>query len=116
MIYILHIDPPLAHARHYVGWTADEDVSRRVREHLEQTGRRPSRLVAAALAAGRAVTLAGALEGDRALERRLKARKGAASFCPLCRAAYNSRAAARMRARRARARAVSHGFGQEVQR
>lgn len=102
MIYILHIDPPLAHARHYVGWTQDEDVTRRVEQHLKQSGRRPSRLIGAALAAGRTVTLAGVLEGDRDFERRLKSRHGAAAYCPACRREYNARAAARMRARRAR--------------
>ena len=104
MIYILHIDPPLAHARHYVGWTQDEDVARRVNEHLEQSGRRPSKLVGAALRAGRVVTLVGTLEGDRTFERRLKTGGGAARFCPLCRPAYNAKVAARMRALRARRR------------
>lgn len=106
MIYILHIDPPLKHARHYVGWTKDDDVSRRVAEHLNQTGSRPSKLVGAALRAGCVVTLAGTLEGDRAVERKLKARGGAASYCPLCRAAYNVRSAAWMRERRTRERAA----------
>lgn len=104
MIYILHIDPPLKHARHYVGWTKDSDVTRRVDEHLNQTGRRPSKLVGAALAAGSTVTLAGALEGDRTLERQLKRRGGASSYCPLCRAARNARAAAWMRNYRERRR------------
>lgn len=63
MIYILHFDPPFKHAGHYVGYTADTDVSRRVREHLEQRGRRPSKLVRAALAAGCVVKLAGTLDG-----------------------------------------------------
>ena len=102
MIYILHIDPPLAHARHYVGWTKDADVSRRVLEHLTQRGRRPSKLIRAALAAGRTVTVAGTLEGDRDFERRLKNRNGAASFCPRCRAEYNAKAAEQMRAYRAK--------------
>jgi hypothetical protein len=102
MIYILHIDPPLRHARHYVGWTADEDVSRRVREHLHQVGGRPSPLVGAALAAGCRVVLAGTLEGDRTMERWLKNKHGAASFCPLCRETYRTKMRERSRARRAR--------------
>jgi hypothetical protein len=104
LIYILHIDPPLAHARHYVGWTKDQNVARRVGEHLAQSGRRPSKLVRAALAAGRTVTLAATIEGDRDLERRLKAGGGAARYCPLCKPAYNARAVARMRVLRARRR------------
>lgn len=111
MIYILHIDPPLAHARHYVGWTKDADVARRVREHLEQTGRRPSKLVAAALRAGRTVTLVGTLEGDRDFERRLKARNGASKYCPVCRPAHNARAAAQMRIYRAARRVESASVG-----
>ena len=102
VIYILHIDPPLAHARHYVGWTKDEDVTRRVNEHLKQRGRRPSKLVAAALAAGRTVTLAGVLEGDRDFERALKRRGGAAKYCPSCRPERNAREAARARLQRAK--------------
>lgn len=104
MIYVLHIDPPLHHARHYVGWTKDKTVTRRVKEHLTQSGRRPSKLVGAALLAGCTVTLAASFEGDRELERKLKARGGAASFCPLCRPEYNARARERMRAVRARRR------------
>lgn len=101
MIYILHIEPPLAHARHYVGWTKDKDVSRRVKQHLTQSGRRPSKLIRAALAAGRKVTLVGTLEGDRNFERQLKNRGGASNYCPACRPERNAKAAARMRARRA---------------
>ena len=97
MIYILHIDPPLHHARHYVGWTRDKNVTRRVQEHLEQRGRRPSRLVRAALTAGCLVTLVASFEGTRETERTLKRRGSAASYCP----AYNARAAERMRRRRA---------------
>ena len=103
MIYILHIDPPLAHARHYVGFAEDHLLERRVLQHLEQKGRRPSKLVSAALAAGCTVTLAGTLPGDRNEERRLKKGGSAARYCPVCRPLfYNPRARARMRARRAR--------------
>ena len=91
MIYVLHIDPPLHHARHYVGWTKDGDVERRVHEHLTQTGSHPSKLIGAALAAGRTVTLAGTLPGDRKEERRLKKRGGASRFCPMCRPGYARR-------------------------
>lgn len=100
MIYILHIDPPLAHARHYVGWTKDEDVNRRIRQHLTQSGSHPSKLIGAALAAGRAITLVAVLEGDRNFERRLKRRGSAKGYCPACRVEYNAHAAARARARR----------------
>jgi hypothetical protein len=37
------------------------------------------------------------LDGDRTFERRIKARHGASSYCPICKPAHNARAAARMR-------------------
>jgi predicted GIY-YIG superfamily endonuclease len=33
-IYLLHLDPKYRHAAHYVGFTPEEDVTRRVSEHL----------------------------------------------------------------------------------
>jgi hypothetical protein len=106
MIYILHIDPPLAHARHYVGFTEDDDVARRVNEHINQTGRRPSKLVGAALRAGCAVTLVGTMPGDRTRERRLKDGGSASKYCPLCKPAFNVRKAAQEKARRAARKAA----------
>lgn len=85
MIYFLHIDPPLSHAKHYVGWTSDTDVTRRVKKHLNQTGSHPSKLVGAALRAGRTVTLAGTIEGDRHLEKKIKNSGHTARYCPACR-------------------------------
>ena len=100
MIYVLHFDPPYRHAGHYVGWTKDADVTRRVREHLEQTGRRPSRLVAAAIGAGCVIRLAASFEGSIEDEQRIKKGHGAKRICPICKGEYNARSAARMRARR----------------
>lgn len=91
MIYVLHIDPPFHHARHYVGWTKDGNVEKRVREHITQTGSHPSKLIGAALAAGRTVTLAGTLPGDRTEERRLKNLGGASRYCPRCNSGYKRR-------------------------
>lgn len=80
MVYILHFNPPLHHAGHYVGYT--EDTERRLREHLEK--RTGSPLVRAALAAGCEVTVAVVLEGDRELERKIKASKNTGRYCPVC--------------------------------
>ena len=84
-VYLLCIDPPLHHARHYCGWTSDEDVSRRVREHTDclQSG---SPLVRAAIQAGCRVRIARTWTGpdaDRRLERRIKNLHGT-RVCPLC--------------------------------
>lgn len=87
-VYILHVEPRLAHAGHYVGWTEERTVTHRVNQHLS-AGSKASPLIIAALMAGRAVTLARAWEGDqfdRAFERRLKNLGGKARTqrCPLC--------------------------------
>lgn len=59
-VYVLHIEPPLGHARHYVGYTPDEDLARRIAEHMSGSG---SPLIRAAVAAGRNVQLAHAFTG-----------------------------------------------------
>ena len=81
-VYLLHISPPYRHAAHYLGFTARPVVAERVAEHLAGRG---SPLIRAALAAGCSVTVAAEWdEGSRTFERRLKNRKDAANFCPLC--------------------------------
>ena len=87
-VYLIHIEPPLGHARDYVGWTIERTVDRRVNEHLSG-GCKASPLIVAALMAGRTVTLARRWDGDefdRAFERKLKERggKGRAQRCPFC--------------------------------
>jgi hypothetical protein len=87
-VYLIHIEPPLRHARDYVGYTPDARVDRRVNEHLSG-GCKASPLIVAALLAGRTVTLARRWEGpqfDRAFERRLKSLggKSRAQRCPFC--------------------------------
>lgn len=79
-VYILHFSQPLAHARHYVGYSSAPEA--RLREHIK-TQRQP--LVRAALQAGITLTLARVFPGaDRNFERRLKNRKHTARYCPVC--------------------------------
>jgi hypothetical protein len=52
-VYVFCIRPAYFHAAHYIGWTCDADPSRRIAEHLSGQG---SRLVAAAVNAGRTST------------------------------------------------------------
>ena len=87
-VYVLHIEPRLAHAAHYVGFSEAPTVDRRVAEHLSG-GCKASPLIVAALMAGCAVSLAQRWDGpqfDRAFERRLKnlGGKARANRCPLC--------------------------------
>lgn len=101
VIYLLCIEPPLHHARHYAGWAKGADPASRVEEHMRGQG---SPLVKAALAAGRAVTLVFSKPGTRDDERAMKNRKNLRQFCPRCTPNYRieKRAAAeRRRDRRA---------------
>lgn len=83
-VYLLHFFPALAHAKHYIGWTNDDDAVRRSLEHKNGT-QKGSPLIRAALAAGATIKLARIWEGaDRKFERKLKKRKNAARLCPCC--------------------------------
>ena len=78
-IYLLHIEPPYKHARHYMGWTKDLDA--RMAEHLSGRGARLTQVI---LKAGCEIHLTRTWEGDRNEERRLKNHKWAPRKCPLC--------------------------------
>lgn len=77
-IYLLHFDRPLAHARHYLGWT--RDLEARLARH--RTNSRP-KLMQAVREAGIGFRLARTWTGTRARERQLKQR-GHARQCPIC--------------------------------
>ena len=79
IIYLLHLDGPLHHARHYLGWT--RDLEARLAEHTSGNG---SPLVRAAIAAGATIRLAATIEGTRDDERAIKRCKDAPSRCPIC--------------------------------
>jgi predicted GIY-YIG superfamily endonuclease len=79
-IYLLHFDEPLAHAKHYMGWT-QADPPRRLASHESGGG---SRLMSAVMGVGGGFELVRVWAGDRHLERRLKNRKEGPRLCPLC--------------------------------
>lgn len=79
MVYLLHFDKPLRHARHYLGYA--EDVEKRLKRHRSGAG---SRLLAALKRAGIEFTLVRTWEGDRKFERSLKQRKNSPDLCPVC--------------------------------
>ena len=82
-VYLLHFDPPLAHARHYLGWA--RELEPRLAAHRAGRG---SPLIAAAVASGSRIELARTWENvDRYLERRLKRRHEAPRLRPVCVAA-----------------------------
>lgn len=79
-IYLLHFDRPLAHARHYIGWT--EDLERRLEKHARDGG---AAIVRAAINEGIGIVLAATFVGTKRDEGRLKDRGGARRICPVCR-------------------------------
>jgi hypothetical protein len=80
-LYLLHIEPPYKHARHYLGIALDDNVSRRLHEHLVGRG---SPLLEAAVAAGCVLHLVATFTGDKVLERRLKRNAHSPAWCPMC--------------------------------
>jgi len=82
-LYIGHIDPKLAHAAHYIGWT-ERECEARWAEHEKGTG---SPLVKAAVAQGSRVTWVFLGRGTRHDERKLHNRKNGSGICPTCKAA-----------------------------
>jgi hypothetical protein len=81
-VYLLKIDPPLAHARHYIGWCEDGQEAKRLARHIAGHG---AKLLAAAVAAGSKILPVHTWPGaDRRFERKLKNRKDTAKWCPCC--------------------------------
>jgi hypothetical protein len=78
-VYLLHLDEPFAHARHYTGWASD--LYGRLAHHGTTSG---ANLLLHVAKAGGTWTLARTWPGDRRLERRLKAH-GGTRRCPVCR-------------------------------
>ncbi len=95
-IYLLHLDKPLRHARHYVGLA--DDLPARLERHASGQG---ARMLAVCRERGITWRVARTWQGDRKLERWLKRKKGAAWFCPLCSGdAANRRANRRKKSKR----------------
>ena len=81
MVYLIHFDRPLKHARHYIGYT--ENLEQRFHEHAY--GDKGAKLLHAVREAGigfRVVNVWPA--GDRHFERELKNNKNANRLCPVC--------------------------------
>jgi hypothetical protein len=86
VLYLLHIDPPYRHARHYLGFTARATLAARLTEHA-LCGSKASPLLKAAMRAGCIVSIARIWQdGTRTHERRLKQQGGLSRHCPVCRA------------------------------
>ena len=82
LIYLLHFDRPLHHARHYLGWTEGETLTERLDRHRSGHG---SKLVAAVRRAGIDFKVARIWSGTRHDERKLKKSKNVPRrYCLIC--------------------------------
>jgi hypothetical protein len=80
-VYILHLDPPYKHARHYTGYAEPGNLRARLAAHAAGTG---ARLMQVVKEAGGTFQLARTWPGGRARERELKDRHDAPRLCPIC--------------------------------
>ncbi len=83
MVYLLHLNTPLGHAKHYLGFATN--LKARLTHHEKGTG---ARLLQVAMERGITWSLVRTWTGDegtRTYERRLKRRKNSPKLCPICR-------------------------------
>jgi hypothetical protein len=82
MLYLIHLEPKLKHAGHYLGYTGESRLSERLSEHARGRG---ARLIKAALNAGSKLYLARTWpNGTLDLESKLKRQQHFKLLCPLC--------------------------------
>lgn len=79
-VYLLHLNSPLRHARHYVGY-AEADLDARLERHKSGNG---ARMLAVCRERGITWTLQRTWEGGRVFERKLKNQKNTPKLCPIC--------------------------------
>ena len=82
-VYLLHLEPPLRHSRHYVGYARDErQLEERLKRHRAGTG---GALLRPAVARGSTISLAHVWpDAPQEFERYVKSHGGAGRWCPLC--------------------------------
>lgn len=85
-VYILHLDTPLHHAKHYVGFSTNRRTLRNRLEHHAH-GTANCRFTQVLHQLGITFTLARLFKGnkyDRNFERKLKNTKAVPRYCPIC--------------------------------
>jgi predicted GIY-YIG superfamily endonuclease len=85
-VYLLHLERPYKHARHYLGHATN--LQARLAQHAAGNG---ARLLQVVMEAGIGWTLARTWLGGRELERRLKRQKNSPRLCPICQAQLKRR-------------------------
>lgn len=88
MVYLIHLERPLAHARHYIGYAKDDwNLWLRLQHHRGGNG---SRFLKAVVHADIPFYIVRIWEnGSQDFERKLKRRGSAKRICPLCRENVN---------------------------
>lgn len=85
MVYLIHFDTPLAHARHYVGYCEDGRLEQRLEEHRRGEG---ANILRVCNERGISYDVVRTWEGaDRARERKIKNTNHVPYYCPVCRQA-----------------------------
>jgi len=78
-VYLIHLDTPLKHARHYLGYS--EDLPERVKKHRTGQG---AAFMKAISKQGISWHVSRIWDGDRTFERILKDQHNASHLCPTC--------------------------------
>lgn len=82
VVYLIHFQRPLSHARHYIGFTKDKNVDARLDSHRRGQG---ARILAVCNSLGIRWHVARVwFRASRHFERRLKNRGEATLLCPVC--------------------------------
>lgn len=82
MLYLLHFDPPVGRAQHYLGYTTPENLALRMTTHARGHG---AALTRRAFEQGSKVYFARTFpDQDKHTERRLKQAGHMKRLCPLC--------------------------------
>lgn len=101
MVYLIHFAKPLAHSRHYIGYTPDEQLKSRIDKHRKTKLTRETDPITGDtkwVKHGEGANIMGAVNtkgigwevvriwptGDRTLERKLKDTKKSRVYCPIC--------------------------------
>jgi predicted GIY-YIG superfamily endonuclease len=85
-VYLIHFDKPLAHAQHYLGYTASDSVEQRLARHKSSDG---ARILRACNLVNISYAIVKTWDCDtwrsaRSLERKLKRQHNAKRLCPVC--------------------------------
>lgn len=84
IVYILHLDTPLHHAKHYTGWSTNGRTIRRRLDH-HANGTAGCKFTRALHEKGITFTVARLFKGvDRHFERALKNTHKVTKYCPIC--------------------------------